>query len=251
MNTDLKYHNADFDVSRLNENNIDRIQFAMLPAGGTLLEIGCATGFMSAYLQTRLGFTVTGVELNPAQAAAAREHCRYLIEGNIAEPAVQEQLDDHVTAQGGFTVVFMSQVVEHLADPESLLTRLRDWIMPGGSLVISTCNVAHWRIRLDLMRGRWEYTDYGILDSTHLRFFTVHTFRRLLQACGFTIVDEGYSFEDFCPFRLLIDKRVLAPSDLLRLIPFFGGRLRRKYIYRFRNLIATQFALKAIPVDTP
>ena len=251
MNTAIKYDHTDFDGDQLNENNIDRIQFAMLPAGGTLLEIGCATGFMSAYLQTRMGFTVTGVELNPDQAAIARKHCRFLIEGNIAESAVQAQLDDHVAAKGRFTVVFMSQVIEHIVDPKPLLIKLRNWITPGGSLVISTCNVAHWRIRLDLMRGRWEYTDYGILDNTHLRFFTVHTFCQLLQACGFDIVDEGYSFEDFCPFRLLIDKRMLAPSDLLRLIPFFGRQFRQRYIYRFRNFIATQFAFKAIPVDMP
>lgn len=250
MNKPLKYHNEDFDVRRLNENNIDRIQFAMLPENGAVLEIGCATGFMSAYMQQQMGCTVTGVELNPAQAAAARQHCRYLIAGSITAPDVQARLDAHVAEKGRFDVVFMSQVIEHIADPAELLTRLRDWIMPGGSLVVSTCNVAHWRNRLNLMRGRWEYTDYGILDKTHLRFFTVNSFRRLLNECGFNIVDEGYSFEDFCPFRLLIDKRVLAPSDLLRLIPIVGMRLRKRYIYRFRNLIATQFAFKAIPVDT-
>ena len=64
----------------------------MLPAGGNLLEIRCATGFMWTDLQTRMGFMVTGVELDPDQAAAAREHCRTLIEGNIAEPAVQADL---------------------------------------------------------------------------------------------------------------------------------------------------------------
>jgi len=75
VTTTLKYHNANFDVRQLNENNIDRIQFAMLPENSTVLEIGCATGFMSAYLQTQMGCTVTGVELNPDQAAVAREHC--------------------------------------------------------------------------------------------------------------------------------------------------------------------------------
>lgn len=175
---------------------------------------------------------------------------RYLIEGSIDAASVRAQLDAHVAEVGKFAVVFMSQVIEHIADPQDLLTKLRDWIMPGGSLVVSTCNVAHWRIRLNILCGRWEYTDYGILDRTHLRFFTVHSFRRLLAECGFNIVDEGYSFEDICPFRLLIDKRVLAPTDLLRLIPFVGQGLRKKYIHRFRNLIATQFAYKAIPVDT-
>ncbi len=248
MSTGIKYNIDDFDASRLNQNNIDRIQFEMLPAGATVLEIGCATGYMSAYLQRQMDCVVTGIELNPDQAAVARSRCRYLLEGNISDPDLQTRLDDHVAAHGKFQVVFMSQVIEHIARPGPVLVKIRNWIAAGGVLVVSTCNVAHWKIRLDLLRGRWEYQDYGIMDKTHLRFFTVHSFQDLLRESGYRIVDEGYSFEDFCPFRLLFDKRLLAPSDLLRLIPFVGLRWRKSYIHTFRNLISTQFAYKAEPV---
>ncbi len=249
MNTEIKYHIDDFDVSRLNQNNIDRIQFEMLPARSTVLEIGCATGYMSAYLQQKMECVVTGVELIPAQAAVARARCTHLIEGRIDDPAIQARMDDHVAQNGKFDVVFMSQVIEHIAYPGELLARIRDWIVTGGSMVVSTCNVAHWKIRLALFRGRWEYEGYGIMDKTHLRFFTVHSFKNLLEDCGYRIVGEGYSFEDFCPFRLLFDKRILAPSDLLRIIPVIGMKAREKYIYSFRNLISTQFVYKAEPIE--
>lgn len=245
MTPEIRYHIDNFDVSRLNQNNIDRIQFAMLPARSTVLEIGCATGYMSEYLEQKMACVVTGIELNPAQAAMARSRCSHLIEGDAAEPVTQARVDDHVAIKGKFDIVFMSQVIEHVAYPDQLLVKVRDWLAPDGALVVSTCNVAHWKLRLDHLAGRWEYADYGIMDKTHLRFFTTHSFRRLLKTCGYRIVDEGYSFEDFCPFRLLFDKRILAPSDLLRLIPFVGQKLREKYIYFSRNFIATQFAYKA------
>jgi len=244
MNAGIKYNIDDFDAGRLNRNNIDRIQFEMLPARSTVLEIGCATGYMSAYLQKKMDCVVTGVELNPAQAEVARDRCSHLIEGNIDDPAIQALVDAHVAQKGKFDVVFMSQVIEHIAYPGDLLARIRDWLIPGGIMVVSTCNVAHWGIRLNLLRGKWRYAEYGIMDKTHLRFFTVHSFRELLTDSGYRIVDEGYSFEDFCPFKLLFDKRILAPSDLLRLIPVVGMKLREKYIYLFRNLISTQFAYK-------
>lgn len=243
----MKYDREPIDYHALNENNIDRIQLDMVPAGVRLLEIGCATGVMSAYLAEEKGCRVTGVEPDERMAAVARGNCAAVITGPIDGTDAQNTLDRAVAADGPFQAVFMSQVIEHIAEPGAVLVRLRDWLAADGDLIVSTCNIAHWRCRLDLLRGRWEYTDYGIMDRTHLRFFTIPGFRRLLADTGYRIVGEGWSFEDFCPFRLLIDKRVMAPSDVLRLVPVVGMRLRRWYIRRFGALIATQFAFKARP----
>jgi len=244
----LKYDNETFEVDKLKENNIDRIQLGMVPENSNVLEIGCATGYMSEYLIQKMGCKVTGIEIDPHHAETAKDKCHRFILGGIDDYSVQQQLDLLVLEQGRFDVVFMSQVIEHIASPENVLVKIQDWLDPKGCLVISTCNIAHWKYRLKLLFGKWEYEKYGILDETHLRFFTTHSFRKVLENCGYRVVDEGYSFEDFCPFRLLFDKRVLAPSDLLRLIPFIGMTLRKKYIYRFRNIISTQFAYKGIPV---
>ena len=168
--------------------------------------------------------------------------------GGIDDNEVQQKLDQFVVEKGKFDVVFMSQVIEHIANPVGVLTKIHEWIDHTGILVISTCNIAHWKCRLRLMMGKWEYEDAGIFDSTHLRFFTTRSFKRLLQNCRYRIIDEGYTVEDFCPFYLFIGRRVLAPSAILRCIPFAGQYLRQKYIYLFRNLISTQFVYKVTTV---
>jgi 2-polyprenyl-3-methyl-5-hydroxy-6-metoxy-1,4-benzoquinol methylase len=246
----LKYHiHSDvFDPGRLGENHIDRIQMEMIPDGGRILEIGCASGYMSTYLRGKKGCHVTGVEAHAEAAAVAAGRCDRFVPGDILDPAVQVQIDALVAETTGFDIVFMSQVIEHIARPEALLQRFHAWLAPGGSLLVSTCNVAHWRSRLRLLRGKWHYDDYGIFDRDHLRFFTPASFAELLGRCGYRVVAEGYSFEDICPFKLLFDRRLIAPSDLLRIVPFYGKRLRRAYIYRMRNLISTQFAYRAVPL---
>lgn len=243
----LKYHNEHFAIEKLGTNNIDRLQIEMIPTGSCVLEIGCATGYMSEYLTKNKGCQVTGVEIDPEQIKMAEEKCHKFIGGSIDSPAVQERIDDLVATDGRFDVIFMSQVIEHLAEPETILTKIHDWVEPDGIIVISSCNIAHWRARLRLLIGKWEYEDYGLFDRSHLRFFTIKSFENMLTKCGFTKEELSFTFEDFCIFKLLFDKRLLAPSDILRCLPFIGNILRRKYLNLFRNLVATQFVYKANP----
>ena len=241
----IKYHQDSINFQALKENNIDRIQLQMIPANSRVLEIGCATGYLAEYLKKENGCSVTGVELVPEQAAQAMQRGIDVCVGAIDTEEVQNYLDREVESKAGFDVLFLSQVIEHIADPETILKRIQDWLAPDGVLIISTCNIAHWKCRFRLLSGRWEYEEYGIFDKTHLRFFTIKSFRELLSECGYEILDFGFTFEDICPFKVFFDKRVLAPSDLLRLIPFVGSDLRKKYTKRMQNFIATQFVFKA------
>lgn len=241
----MKYHRERLDFAALGENNIDRIQLAMIPPDSRMLEIGCGTGHLAEYLVREKGCSVLGVELDPEQAAVASKRGFPVLAGSITDPALQERLDGYVADSGPFAVVFMSQVIEHVAEPEDLLRKIRTWLAPDGMLVISTCNIAHWKYRLRLLRGRWEYEEYGILDRGHLRFFTMRSFADLLESCDYEIIDSGFSFQDICPCKLLFGFRLLAPTDILRCIPFVGGSLRRGYAQLARNLIATQFVYKA------
>lgn len=241
----MKYCRDSFDFSALGENNIDRIQLAFIPQKSRVLEIGCATGEMSEYLIREKGCTVFGVEADEEQAAVASTKGLQVFSGAVDHAALQAKLDDFVCAHQPFEVVFMSQVIEHIADPGALLDKISDWLTEDGILVISTCNIAHWKYRFRLLAGKWEYEEYGIMDRDHLRFFTLNSFAVLLEDSGYRIQDFGFSFQDICPFKILFDFRLLAPSDLLRLIPFVGGRLRRLYTHAVRNLIATQFVYRA------
>ena len=243
----IKYHQDRIDFDTLHQNNIDRIQLEMVPAKSHVLEIGCATGYMTEYLARDKQCRVLGVEPVEAQAEMARQRGLEVITGLIDTPETQDQLIAHTKKHGLFEAIFMSQVIEHIADPAATLRALKDLLSPDGHLIISTCSIVHWKCRLQILLGRWEYEDYGIFDRTHLRFFTIKSFRRLLEESGYTVVDFGYTFEDICPFKILFDTRILAPSDLLRLIPFIGMRLRRAYTDLFKNFLATQFVYKAQP----
>ncbi|MDP3696083.1 MAG: class I SAM-dependent methyltransferase [Desulfocapsaceae bacterium] len=245
----IKYHQDRIDYDTLHENNIDRIQLAMVPAKSHVLEIGCATGYMTEYLTRDKQCRVLGVEPVEEQAEVARKRGLTVITGLIDAPNILDLLLAHIREHGLFDAIFMSQVIEHIADPAATLRALKDLLSPNGYLIISTCSIVHWKCRLQILLGRWEYEDYGILDRTHLRFFTIKSFRQLLEENGYTVVDFGYTFEDICPFKILFDTRILAPSDILRLIPFIGKRLRRAYTDLFKNFLATQFVYKAQPAQ--
>ncbi|MDZ7697257.1 MAG: class I SAM-dependent methyltransferase [Deltaproteobacteria bacterium] len=243
-----KYNITKFDIDRLDYNNIYRIQMEMIPKNTNVLDIGCATGYMSEYISNTLGCQVTGVEVQPDHGEIAKEKCSSFVLGAIDKEDTQREVDRLVGDHGKFDVILMSQVIEHIAYPEEVLVRLRDWLKSGGFLIISTCNIANWKCRLKLLLGKWEYVEYGFLDRTHLRFFTTHTFRKLLEACGYSILDEGYSVSDFLSFIYLLSNRF--PSFLVH-GPFIyrflrQSRIYKRYVRTFKNLIATEFVYKAI-----
>ncbi len=86
-----------------------------------------------------------------------------------------------------FDVVVCADVLEHLEDPAAVLARVRRWLSPGGVLFVSLPNVANVAVRFALLAGRFEYAEAGILDRTHLRFFTRRSARRLVEGTGFRI----------------------------------------------------------------
>jgi len=245
----MKYHRDRLDFSSLKPNNIDRIQLEMIPSGSRVLEIGCATGHLSEYLIEEKNCTVVAVEADPEQAAVAETRGVTVLSGYADHADIQERLDAYVACKSPFDVVFMSQVIEHLARPETMLVKILDWLADEGVLVISTCNIGHWKCRLRLLGGRWEYEDYGIFDRDHLRFFTLKSFPDLLQQCGYQVQGFGFSFEDICPFKLFFDYRLLAPTDIMRCIPFVGKGLRAGYMHLMRNVIGTQFVYSATKRD--
>jgi len=85
-------------------------------------------------------------------------------------------------------VIVCADVLEHLADPARILASVREWLAPGGVLLVSVPNVANAAVRLSLLAGRFEYAEKGILDRTHLRFFTRKSGKTLIEKAGFRVV---------------------------------------------------------------
>jgi SAM-dependent methyltransferase len=156
----------------------------LLPTGSVdrVLEIGCGSGDTLAYLQAsgRCRWTC-GVELFPEAADTARGRLDEVYEGNI------EQMELPI-APASLDVVLCLDVLEHLIDPWATATRLARLLKPGGVLIASIPNVRHFRVVMPLLvRGRWEYGQFGLMDRTHLRFFTERSATQLLQQAGLRV----------------------------------------------------------------
>lgn len=144
-------------------------------SGKRLLDVGAAQGDMARLLINR-GYDVTAIEGDPELAAIARTNCARVIVAN---------LDDPISDWGGpFDVIVYGDVLEHLKDPLTVLKSINRQLKPDGLVVVSVPNSAHAWVRLQMCFGRFNYAERGILDKTHLRFFTFASFCRLLREAG-------------------------------------------------------------------
>lgn len=172
----IKYrYRGKFDPDKLLRTNIDYLSTSLVKPKTKILELGAATGFMSQYFRQHLGCQVIGVDINP--------QAKPDIVGDLNSPATWKK----IRARALFDLVFASSVLEHLPRPEQTLQLIKAVLKPKGELIVTLPNVAHWRARLKMLRGKFEYEDYGLLDRTHLRFFTYFTAQKLIAGAGFTI----------------------------------------------------------------
>jgi 2-polyprenyl-3-methyl-5-hydroxy-6-metoxy-1,4-benzoquinol methylase len=170
-----RYETSDIPQGR------NRIFVDLAAQGHRILECGCATGFLSRHLVER-GCTVTGVEVDADAAGKARQWCKNVVVADLNRQDWAEGL-----ARDYDTILF-GDVLEHLMDPESVLRKASELLAPGGRVIICLPNIAHWTIRASLLMGRFEYTPTGILDVTHLRFFTPKTARKLIEEAGYQVI---------------------------------------------------------------
>lgn len=159
--------------------NAHTFTLEMVGADRDVLELGCGAGAMTRVL-SEIGCKVVGVEVDPVAAEHARAHADQIVVGDLTSLDLAAEL-----GEGRFDVLVFGDVLEHLPDPLAALRGLRPLLRPGGHVVISVPNVAHGDVRLALLAGRFDYAPLGLLDATHLRFFTWDTLRLLLHEAGF------------------------------------------------------------------
>lgn len=162
-----------------------------VPRYARVLELGCADGSMSRLLKQHCEASIIGVEQNPHAASQARCFCDDVLTENLDDPHSLDALEGEK-----FDVVTLVDVLEHLQHPQALLQRLKPLLLDEGCLLLSVPNVAHASVRLELLRGDFNYEANGILDRTHLRFFTATTLQHTLIEAGYVLQELDYTWHD-------------------------------------------------------
>ena len=152
---------------------------AHISAGSTVLDLGCGTGALGRWMQANGGCTMDGVTLSEQEAQIAQASYRQIVVGNLETIALKAHFP---TQQYDFIVC--ADVLEHLTSPERILAQCRSLLSPHGALLVSVPNASYAGLIAELMQGRFEYRDEGLLDRTHLRFFTRTTLLEFLSKNG-------------------------------------------------------------------
>ena len=191
-----------------------------------ILDVGCGPGWLAQAL-TRAGHTVTGIDVEEADGVASRMHRFVRADLSRGLPDVEDQYD----------VVLAADVVEHLPDPQALLASLSAHVAPGGSVIASVPNIGHWYPRTRVLAGRFDYDQRGILDRTHLRFFTRRSFLRMAAAAGLEPIAKAHTGLPLDALHLA-DKPAVAGTV---------GRLDRVLVKVWPTLFAYQFVVEFSP----
>jgi 2-polyprenyl-3-methyl-5-hydroxy-6-metoxy-1,4-benzoquinol methylase len=149
------------------------------------LDVGCGKGSLGEYLRENFQGIVTGIEIFPEYAEVAAKVLNHVICGNVENL----NLESHSET---YDYIIFSDSLEHLIDPEFTLLKVKPLLRMNGSILLSVPNIRNFRVMAPLLLfGQFEYQEEGLLDRTHLRFFTRSSIVNTLERCGFK-VDEIY-----------------------------------------------------------
>ncbi|HJV21890.1 MAG TPA: methyltransferase domain-containing protein [Holophagaceae bacterium] len=209
--------------------------------GLEVLDVGCGFATTSQLLREQ-GNRITGIEENPGAVEVARTRLDEVIQGNLADlESILGRLDGR-----RFDAIIFADVLEHLPWPRQVLEGFLPLLKPGGSVFISLPNVGLWSVRLGLLLGRFDYQDTGVLDRTHLRFFTRKSVAGLLAAAGLEPEAWTYTPGLVRPFIPLL-KRLMGggppdpgtPHDPRALLDSRAYGLYRRFIHPPERLLAS------------
>ena len=201
------------------------------PGSARILDIGCGSGGNASLIKDRcVSSEIVGVTYSAKEAELARSHMTrawvFDLEGDIPTELLDQRFD----------VLICSHILEHLRDPALILARLIKMLRVGGQVLIAVPNILSWRMRVQFLFGNFEYQSGGVLDDTHLRFFTYNTSDRLLSESP-ELQLEYKQVRGSMPLWLL--RRYFLPGKLSHYIDRYGCR-------KWPNLLGDQILISAI-----
>lgn len=216
------HSNYNPDILRIMPGNLKRV-----------VEVGCSSGALAkAYTAMNPQCVYTGIEIDPDFAAVAKASCNEVICGNIESLAEEKFLQLFPSDCWVF-----GDTLEHLYDPWNLLKRIRPQLAPDAQVIACIPNAQHWSIQANLNSGLFRYQDQGLMDRTHIRWFTRTTLIELFESTGFKII-EGFPRVFDEP-----EREKILPS--IRAMALATGADPQQSV---NDAIPLQWVIKAIPV---
>lgn len=176
------HYSADIDLNNLNTSHA--LAILGVEPGSLVLDIGAADGSVARHLVDR-SCRVIAVEVDHDAARAAELTCERVIVGDVEALDLAQELEGATV-----DVVLLLDVLEHLHDPVATLKAAAGRLGPSGRMIVSVPNVTHAAVRLQLLSGRFRYTDTGLLDRTHLHFFDRPGLEQVFAQAGLTVLDR-------------------------------------------------------------
>jgi 2-polyprenyl-3-methyl-5-hydroxy-6-metoxy-1,4-benzoquinol methylase len=208
-------------------NTSHALVFGLVGRDHRVLDVGCSTGYLGKALASR-GCVVDGVEKDPEAAQLAREHLQTVTEVDLD----REDLAQAVPGRQYDRIVF-ADVLEHLLNPGAVLESAISLLAPDGEVVISVPNVTHGSLRLALLQGRWDYRDTGLLDRTHIRFFTRGSILDLVRESGLAVTELHTTVVDPLSSEVELDQGSL-PKALVDWVRAQAESFNYQYVIRAR-----------------
>lgn len=208
---------------KYNEDYHSHIRKDLLPfvigTPKTILDIGCGRGLTGKYFKEYFKSEfVAGIEANKSAAIFAKENLDKVITIDLNKEVLE-------LGEKKFDLVILGDIVEHLFDPLEILKKVYQHTTDTGQIIVSTPNVRNWRLLSNLIFcGDWKYTESGILDSTHLKFFTKKSLKRMIEEAGFKTTKYGS--------RLRLPEKMLNILTLTVFRDFFSSQ---HYISAIKN----------------
>jgi 2-polyprenyl-3-methyl-5-hydroxy-6-metoxy-1,4-benzoquinol methylase len=177
----LSHYHADINPEE--SNNSHAAMLRMVGFNKRVLETGCASGHMSALLSAQ-GCTVVGMEIESSIVEPALQWLERAVIGDLEDPSIWSDLEGE-----SFDAILFGDVLEHLKNPLTKLREAAQLLAPAGVVIISVPNIAHADVKVALIKGTFPYSESGLLDRTHISFFTKESLVDLVREAGLAVVE--------------------------------------------------------------
>lgn len=218
----------------------------------TILSLGCGSASLESVLEDKYGCKVTGLDFEDAAIRKAKERISKAQVLNLEEEKLKK-----IFSKESFDFILCADILEHLRNPDKVLKECKQLLNTDGKIIISMPNVANWSVRLNLLFGKFEYSNAGLLDTTHVHFYTLKTLKELIRRNEFAILSIDYSTSlinilylkvkqsknSYSALKQNIDGSKTNKYSIKKAFKYALEMIDKKITYLFPRLFAYQFII--------